>query len=292
MPRFQDLTGVKFGRLTVIEQAGRDKNRSIKWKCRCECGNYTTVLGGNLRKGTSRSCGCLAKEIARERDSAENLTGRTFGRLTVLYRVENDSSGKPKWLCKCECGNMKAVSAKHLKHGDVKSCGCLPKEHAKTLHKINETHGKSNTRLYQVWEGMKQRCRPTSKNYGARGIKMCKEWENFEPFFEWAMSNGYDPGAKRLQCTLDRIDVNGDYCPENCRWIDNLSQQNNRQDNHKITFNGETHTLAEWSRILHMKNETLIARIERYGWSVEKALSIPTVSPHDKRRCAHGGTND
>ena len=134
------------------------------------------------------------------------------------------------------------------------------------------THNKSNERVYRIWKSMKKRCEnPNYKwyaNYGGRGIRVCDEWQKFEPFYEWATSNGY---AENL--TIDRIDVNGNYEPNNCRWVDMTTQSNNKRTNRNITFNNETHTMKEWSEILGIKYSTLESRLNKHKWSVEKAFT-------------------
>lgn len=206
----------------------------------------------------------------------EDLTGKKFGKLTVIKRVENhvqpSGASYTRWLCKCECGNEVTVRTSDLTRGHTKSCGCLQKE------KVT-THGLKKTRLYVIWRDIKARCfNPNNrgfKNYGAKGITMCDIWKNnFKAFNDWAMENGYNPNAKRGECTIDRIDVNGNYEPNNCRWVDNLVQQNNKKNNVFISYNNETHTVAEWSRILHIPPHTLYARLYK-GWSVEKTLTTP-----------------
>ncbi len=206
----------------------------------------------------------------------EDLTGQKFGKLTVIARAENhvQPSGKHyvQWLCRCECGNEVVVRAANLKKGHTRSCGCLIKE-------TNSTHGLKKTRLYVVWRDIKIRCyNPNARNfkdYGAKGVTVCDEWKNdFKAFYDWAISNGYNKDAKRGECTIDRIDNNSGYCPQNCRWVDNLAQQNNRTNNRFLTHKGKTHTVAEWSRILNIPSHVLYARLYS-GWSVEKTLTTP-----------------
>lgn len=171
----------------------------------------------------------------------KDLTGQKFGKLTVrkFLRIGEDRSAI--WLCDCECGNTTEVPTKKLNSGNTKSCGCLREE----LHK---THGLSNTKLFNVWSGMKQRCyTPTSsnyKNYGGRSIKMCDEWlNNFKTFYDWAIENGYEEGL-----SLDRIDVDGNYEPNNCRWSDDYVQVHNRRLDKLYTYNGKTMSVRDWCK--------------------------------------------
>lgn len=134
-------------------------------------------------------------------------------------------------------------------------------------------HGKRHTRLYTIYANIKTRCYNKKniryKLYGARGITMCEEWKNdFQSFYDWSMANGY-----REDLTIDRIDNNGNYEPSNCRWVTWRGQQNNRRNNHLIEFNGHAHTMAEWSRLIGIPYQTLVRRINVYGWSVERALT-------------------
>lgn len=154
------------------------------------------------------------------------LAGKKFGRLTVLEFACVDKHGHSKWKCRCDCGAETTVKGIHLTSGNTTSCG----KHARSMK-----HGLRNTRLYHVWLSMKDRCFNERcqyfKNYGGRGITVCDSWkESFEAFHSWAMENGYNPDAKRGDCTLDRINVDGNYCPENCRWVDMYVQNNNRQN--------------------------------------------------------------
>lgn len=166
-----------------------------------------------------------------------------------------DKRGEWKWLCKCECGNETIVYGSHLRNGDTLSCGCIMKN-------TKRTHSQSNTRLYRIWLHVKNRCNNPNfdhyKCYGGRGITYCKEWNNFEPFMEWALSNGYKDNL-----TIDRIDVNGNYCPENCRWITGKEQHKNTRKTIIIEHNGIEDTLLGWSKRLGIPKSTLQARYRR-----------------------------
>ena len=200
-----------------------------------------------------------------------DLTGQQFGKLTVVARA-NNVGRQPAWVCKCECGAIKVVTGSNLKHGNVRSCGCLWKEVVPANNKEQNTrHGESGSKLHKAWCSMRYRCHNPNcksyKNYGGRGITICKEWDSYEVFRDWALANGF---ASDL--SIDRIDVNGNYEPSNCRWVSAKTQSNNTRKNHYLTCAGETHTIAEWSAITGIKWQTIKARINM-GWTVEDTLT-------------------
>lgn len=175
-----------------------------------------------------------------------DLTGQKFGRLTVLERLKSVTGSNGKkivvYRCKCECGNIINVYGKFLRSGDKKSCGCLYNEYHSNANKINYKHGMYKTRLYNVWRQMVYRCNTKTgksyKDYGGRGIKVCEEWQNdFMSFHDWAYSNGYNENAKKGECTIDRINVNGNYEPSNCRWVNSVIQARNKRHKGGISFN-------------------------------------------------------
>jgi hypothetical protein len=211
-----------------------------------------------------------------------DMTGQRFGRLLVVEKNGVAKSGHALWLCKCDCGNSYIISSNQLKNG-TQSCGCLQRERAAESAK-NRTHlsyhkklniGKEFHRLHQCYKDMLNRCYKTNnksyKRYGGRGIKVCDEWKNdFYLFKEWALSNGY---ADNL--SIDRINVNGNYEPDNCRWITTKEQNNNRSNNRIVKYCGETLTLHELSERHDIAYKTLWSRIKA-GWSVASAVETPT----------------
>lgn len=211
----------------------------------------------------------------------KNLIGQTFGRLTVVARANNTKGGQAQWKCICSCRehNEVIVSGIKLRRGDKRSCGCLRKEVVSKTHKV---HGLGGTRLYDVWNSMKQRCYNSNcqdyADYGGRGIAVCAEWlgkNGFIHFYNWSMANGYDENAPKRQCTVERIDTNGNYEPSNCKFATQNEQQNNRRDNHKITHNGKTQNITQWAKELQINKQTLWNRINRNHWSIKKALETP-----------------
>lgn len=190
-----------------------------------------------------------------------DMTGKKFGKLTAIERAPNGKHNEVMWKCKCDCGKYHVVEGYKLRIGHTTSCGCAKKG-------INSTHKMSHTRIYQEWAHMKQRCfYPNSigwEKYGGRGITVCDEWQHdFKAFYDWAMANGYSN-----ELTLDRIDNDKGYCPENCRWTTMKEQISNRSNS--LVFYGKT--LQEWSEELGIKYTTLWNRIFTYDWPLEKAL--------------------
>ena len=266
---YKDLTGRKYGQLTVLREYGRDNHKNVLWECRCDCGRNIYVTSGNLNSGNSTRCRNCLYEAQKER--YEDLTGRKFGRLTEVKIVAH---GPTKWECSCECGNATVVRSEDLKNGKVVSCGCFAKEVSGTQ---NYKHGKSNSRIFRIWANMLTRCHnsnsPSYANYGARGITVCEEWmdkENgFINFYNWTISHGY---SEKL--TLDRINVNGNYEPSNCRWATPKEQMNNMRRNRIIEYNGEKLTLKQTAEKYNMQEATIRHRLNK-GWSVKDAIEKP-----------------
>lgn len=218
-----------------------------------------------------------------------DLTGKKFGKLLVIKRDKNYiapcGSIIAQWLCKCDCGNKTVVSTRKLKSGNTKSCGCYHKE---KLKKMLTKHGFRHNKLYFIWLAIKSRCyNPKNigyKNYGGRGIKVCDEWLDKENgstnFIKWALKNGYKNGL-----TIDRIDVNGDYYPENCRWTSMVEQSNNRRNNHFITIENETKTLTQWLKKYKISRTQFYWR-KKHGMNEIEALIIPSFK---KKECTKDG---
>lgn len=200
----------------------------------------------------------------------QDLTGQKFGRLTVLkfsYRKGTNYF----WKCRCDCGNEIDVVSGSLKRGLTKSCGCY------NLEKIierNTKHNLNDTRLHNIWVKMKQRCLNSKdvayKNYGARGISVCDKWLNdFKAFYDWAINNGYSDNL-----TIERINVNGNYCPENCTWITKSQQCLNTRKNVFLTYNGMTKTIKEWADYFNVSYSAFFHRVER-GWDIDRIFNQP-----------------
>lgn len=208
----------------------------------------------------------------------KDLTGVQFGKLLVIEKAQSRvypcGAKIAMWRCKCACGKETVVTAQALLCGRTVSCGCHKRMLA-ALGGPNKTHGRSRTKLYRVWCGMKNRCYNSNtdafKNYGFRGISVCEEWkENFANFSDWAEKNGYTEGL-----TIDRIDVNGNYSPGNCRWVSRNTQNNNTRRSVKVTYMGRTQSIKDWCNELNLNYKKIYCRIRCYGWAVKRALEKP-----------------
>ena len=201
----------------------------------------------------------------------EDLKGRRFGWLEAVSYSGTDRHRTALWLCRCKCGAEVIVPSTSLRSGNTKSCGCFNRSQ---IRERFSKHGMSESRLYQIWSGMKARCLNVNAanyaDYGGRGISICSEWlESFTAFEEWALQNGY-----RDDLTLDRKDNDGPYCPSNCQWATMKVQSNNRRNGRIITYNGESHTLAEWVDITGINYNTLHSRLRR-GWTLDAVFTSP-----------------
>lgn len=268
------LVGNKYGMLTVLKKADYivkpNGVRQTMYECLCDCGRVVDIPAWSIKSGHQKSCGCI-------RDPSR-MIGKKYGMLTVIKRIDDKICPKgnheTRYECICDCGNTTSVYGNYLRSGHTKSCGCYNNNR---LVSMNKTHGISGSRLYNVWKGIRGRCNNPNnksyKNYGGRGIKLCDEWDDYENFHDWAYDNGYDESAKHGECTIERIDVNGDYCPENCRWATNKEQSSNKRNNHLITLDGVVHTLSQWCEIYDIKQSTVRQRLKN-GWTEKDALTI------------------
>lgn len=202
------------------------------------------------------------------------ILGERFGRLTVIVDGGVSKNHETLAVCKCDCGNEKTISYSKLLSGQTRSCKCIQGELRRKMHTVHGGHG---TKLYRVWTNMRIRCLSKKhlnyKHYGGRGITIFEGWVNdYLSFKEWAESNGYQDGLE-----IDRIDVDGHYTPENCRWVTDKENSNNRRSNHFLTIFGETKTIAEWAddERCVVGYSTFISRINKYKWEPEKAITTP-----------------
>lgn len=267
------LKGKVFGNLTVLfdfyNPAENYKSRHY-CHCRCICGKEKDYKAYALKVGDAKSCGCLQHNGLSH--VIHDLTNKRFGRLVALYY-----SGESKWYCKCDCGAEVDVLSQSLISGTTKSCGCFSRD---TARKLKLTHGMTKTRFYSIWCNMRKRCNDPHivayTNYGARGITVCDSWKNSFENFRDDMYKSYQEHVDKFgekNTSIDRIDVDGDYCKENCRWATAKEQAVNRSNNHLITFDGKTLTIAQWATVTHINPKKLWGRIVKLKWPVERALT-------------------
>lgn len=225
----------------------------------------------NTKKAVT--CGC--RKWVKSQEDYNKYVGQKFGKLTVVKVIPRTTQYSSQLVeCKCDCGNTKTIKMTYLKNGDTKSCGCL-------VHEMNWIDGRKFERIHSIWVGMIGRCKyeklPAYERYGGRGITVCDEWKDYSVFKEWALNNGY-----KDDLTLDRIDSNGNYEPSNCRWADVYTQANNTRRNVRLTYNGETHTISEWSRITGITKSRLHYRYT-HGFSIEKIFSVEKLSKGERK---------
>lgn len=246
------------------------KRIPVKWVCQCECGNITTVRQHELVNLTTHSCGCFRLEQLRKHkpQNLVDMTGQRFGRLLVIEKAESKRANT-MWLCRCDCGQLRDVDRGNLISGRQVSCGCHSREIAATAQL---THGLSKSKLYKVWSWIVTRCyNPKSihyKHYGGRGIKMSEEWRNDFAIFHNDMSEGYKQGLQ-----IDRIDVNGDYTKDNCRWATPSQNGRNKRGSIYISDNGIKKHLLDWAEENGVKR---MAAYEKY-WRGELKDFVPCI---------------
>ncbi len=215
----------------------------------------------------------------------QDMTGRQCGKLAIMSRAANSSTNRAQWLCRCECGKMLVIAGKKLRNGHTKSCGCLRKEIGARNGLSRRKHGASHSREYETWNRMKQRCHnPDNQNYlryGDRGIYTCQRWHS--SFTAFLQDMGKIPSSEH---SLDRINneqgYNCGHCSDclqrgvafNCRWATTKQQARNRRSNRKLTFQGKTASIIEWSEIVKIAPDTIQKRLEA-GWSIKEVLTLP-----------------
>lgn len=272
MGKYEDLTGRQFYELTVIKKTESNKY-GVVWECKCNCGNTIFVNTNQLKCGAKKSCGC--KRILKKN---YDISGEKFGRLLVVREVEPKQTkyGKLRMCeCLCDCGKIVYKLRTHLVRGDIKSCGCLKYD----VNHEKGRHNMTNTRIHFCWLSMLERCGKL-ENY--KDVSVCPEWLVFENFYEWSMNNGY-----RDDLTIDRINPYGNYEPENCRWADWKTQQNNKRNNRYFTIDGETHTMKEWAETYGVNYNLVRSRI-RAGKSIIEALDT-SIEMRQKVFCEETG---
>lgn len=271
---YVDLTGKRFGKLYVIKREGstNGKRKIPLWLCRCDCGNTCLRTASHLKANYINTCGSCP-------NSRSDLVGKKYGRWTVLEKVERKNR-KLSYLCKCDCGKIKAVNADSLLSGRSLSCGCLQKA---ILSERETTHGMTHTRIYNIYHNMKNRCYNLNdrryKDYGGRGINICPEWlgeHGFDNFYNWSIKNGYTDSL-----TIDRINVNGNYEPNNCRWSTNAEQANNKRNSIYFTFFGITKNLKEWCDVIGENYGKMYGRYHR-GYETFRGKDINKIEQYLK----------
>jgi hypothetical protein len=253
-----DMTGKTIGRWTVISESHKSKNGAVHWACVCTCGARRIIATATLKSGKTLSCGCK-----RDEERRLNLTGKRFGKWSVVSYSHKNKRGVHYWSCVCDCGVKRSVTVNALSFGSSKSCGCGQLESA-------TKHGMWGSPTWQSWEAMKKRCLNPSnrgyKDYGGRGITICQEWvDSFEAFLR-------DMGERPEGKTLDRKNNSEGYSKANCQWSDLKTQQKNRRSCVYITFNGKTQTLYDWSVETGINETTIKYRLD-HGWSAGQALT-------------------
>jgi hypothetical protein len=212
-----NITNRRFGHLVAIRPVGNAPNGAVLWRCRCDCGKSHTATASHLIR-TTRSCGCRRGDWPHAR---KDVAGQRFGHLLALKRIGNDIRGQSLWRCRCDCGKLHTVCLIHLTDGNTSSCGCKKGNHKHGHAKLGKQHP-----LYRVWQAMLNRCyNPhvlSYKNYGGRGIYVCKRWHSFPAFLA-------DVGERPPEHVLDRINNNGPYAPYNVRWATYKQSANNRR---------------------------------------------------------------
>lgn len=264
-----DVAGQRFGKLTVEKYVPNTKKGSY-WLCSCDCGNSVVVSLGNLKKGNTKSCGCLSKkgkpygerprgkrnELSStsegRRRRADELCGKQFGRLTVLSFQGVNKNHHSVYLCRCSCGKTVSVVRNALTTGNTRSCWCFEVQRTREtrLKHGDASENSPYVKLFHSWKLMLDRCsnprNVSYSHYGKRGVQVCDEWKEWEIFKKWAIDNGW---KANVGLSLDRIDVDGNYEPDNCRWTDAKTQSNNKRKSIRVVYGDKRISLYDWARI-------------------------------------------
>lgn len=267
--KFKIKEGFRSGHLEVIREIIPSSLKSRTFLCRCDCGNECVRTKQALYKDSDSHCGCLLPRPAK--------IGDKYGPFTIIDD-DNDyispkGERKPRFIVQCECGRIMSKTIGRLRQVKYDHCLCETNLPQKWGQSVN------NYRLYHIWQDMKRRCSSlkasSAHNYVLRGIKVCDEWlDNFGNFQRWALENGYTD-----ELTIDRIDVNGNYTPENCRWATRKEQSNNKRNTRYLTYNDITKTIVDWAEETGIKYGTIIRRIDNYNWTIGQALGFELPPP-------------
>lgn len=272
----EDLTGMKIGRLLIKhkDELGSSKNKS-KWVCDCDCGNKDIIVTKSfIRRSKYVSCGCWRKEV-QFLNQSKDISNQKFGYLTAIRIIGKTKSNNNIWECVCDCGNTSNVSGTALRCGETVSCGCYSRYKDKDLKPINHKR-----RLTNIYQSMKNRCynekHQQYKYYGGKGIKISKEWNTFDKFYQ-DVFDSYVIHVEEYgedETSIDRIDSNKGYSRENYRWATNVEQSNNKSDTLIIEYNNQKKPLTEWCIELGLKRNLVYNRMSK-GWDFEKAINTP-----------------
>lgn len=281
----KSLIGEEYGDYEIADFEFKDDIPTFTIKCRT-CSYVATTHYRNVKANAKCPQKCH-KHYIQPVKYDESYIGRKKNFLTVKSIIRRTNNHRA-FVCECDCGNITTIEPAAWEYETVKSCGCKQRELASESSK---THGHSGDRLYRVYNSMKERCYNTNNhnyhNYGGRGIKVCEEWlTDFMNFYEWAMKSGYDYGAKHGDCTLDRINVNGNYEPSNCRWVDMATQANNKRPSSEWrkrkpdawTIDGEAKTFGKWCKQYNTSTVAVRYRMNKLGMTLEEALKTPKMT--------------
>lgn len=266
-----DITGERYGALVALYPTNNKKSGAYCWMFKCDCGNTKELPMNQVRYGSIKSCGCLINKKPHPKPKQRLSVGDKFGKLTVIELLGNKGKGTHFYSkVRCDCGNEFKERDSCLINGRVTQCRtCTMKANGQI------THGLTSTRLFDIWQSMRGRCyNPNDAayhSYGGRGISICPEWkDDFKNFYEWALDNGYSE-----HLTIDRIEVNGNYEPSNCRWATQLEQARNRRNTIYLNYEGKKLTIGEIADITGIPFECIYQRLTKYHWDEYSATHVP-----------------